>query len=49
MTSEGIILLGFMDCKGAEGWEGWDLLLEEGLESDNGPYTITKFVFYRMI
>ena len=49
MTNERIILLSFMDCKGAEGWGGWDLLLEGGLESDNGPYTITKFVFYNLL
>ena len=35
----------FMDCKGVEGWGGWDLLPEEGLESDSGPCTITKFLF----
>ena len=37
--------MSFMDCKGVEGWGGWDLLSKEGLESDSGPCTITKFVF----
>ena len=40
-----IVSWSFMDCKGVEGWGGWDLLPEEGLESDSGPFTITKFVF----
>ena len=31
-----------LHCTGVDGWVGLDLLLQEGLESDSGPCTITK-------
>lgn len=40
MTSERNCLPSFMHRKGAEGWEGWDLLLEELLGADTGPCTL---------